>query len=130
MSRATLILGPETREKAIKWVRNLPDGDIVEFRKAKRSNAQNARLWACLTDVATQVEWHGQKLSAEDWKLIFLAGLKAEMRMVPNLANDAFVNLGRSSSTLTKEEMSDLFQVIEMFGALRNVQFHDARQAA
>ena len=35
-----------------------------------RSMASNRAMWAVLADVAAQVEWHGQKLSAEDWKAI------------------------------------------------------------
>ena len=77
-----------------------------------------------LTDVATQIDWHGVKLTPDDWKLIFLDGLKREMRLVPNLDGTGFVNLGRSSSDLGVEEMSDLMQLIEAFGANHGVVFH------
>lgn len=83
-----------------------------------------------LTDVATQVEWHGVKLAPDDWKLMFLDALKRELRMVPNLDGNGFVNLGRSSSDLSKDEMSDLFLLIEKFGAEHGVQFHDQQVAA
>lgn len=81
-------------------------------------------MWAMLTDIASQVEWHGLKLSADDWKLIFLDGLKAELRLVPNIDGNGFVNLGRSSSDLSKEEMGDLMALIEAFGANHGVVFH------
>jgi hypothetical protein len=80
-------------------------------------------MWAMLTDVARQVKWHGQKLSPDDWKVVFLSALKAELRMVPNLDGNGFVQLGRSSSALSVDEMSDLMALIEAFGAQEGVMF-------
>jgi hypothetical protein len=129
MSRAVLILTDRaTRERAASWCLNAPPGCRVEFKEAKRSPEQNALMWALLTEVARQVEWHGLKLSADDWKLIFLASLHQEMRLVPNIDGTGFVNLGRSSSDLSKGEMTDLIELILMFGAQRGVEFADHGQ--
>jgi hypothetical protein len=110
-------------------VRNLveqaPDGTRVEFKSAKRSTDQNARMWAMLTDVATQLKWHGQRLRPDDWKLIFLDGLNRELRMVPNIAGNGWVNLGRSSSDLSTAEMSDMMELMAAFGAEHGVKFGD-----
>lgn len=126
MSRALLILSnPQVRARAKYWIDKAPDGCRVEFKEAKRTTDQNARMWAMLTEVARQVEWHGLKLSADDWKLIFMAGLNQEMRLVPNLDGNGFVNLGRSSSDLSKAEMGDLMELISAFGAQRGVVFFD-----
>jgi len=130
MSRAVLILGQVcVNARAISWVTKAPAGTRLEFKAPKRTLPQNARMWAMLTDIAGQVEWHGLKLSADDWKLIFLDGLKSELRLVPNINGTGFVNLGRSSSDLTVAEMGDLMTLIEAFGANRGVVFHDARDA-
>jgi hypothetical protein len=127
MTRATLVLvSPEIRQKAARWAAKLPEGTRVDFKEPKRSLPQNARFWAMLTDVATQLKWHGLTLSTDDWKLIFLDALKRELRMVPNLDGSGFVNLGRSSSDLSKGEMADLITLIEQFGANHGVVFHDA----
>ena len=131
MSRATVILtSRETRERAAKWCMTAPSGCRVEFKEAKRSVEQNALMWACLTEVARQVDWHGLKLSPDDWKLIFMAGLNQEMRLVPNIEGTGFVNLGRSSSDLSKAEMTDLIERILKFGAERGVRFQDEAVAA
>lgn len=102
-----------------------PDGSIVEFRENKRTTEQNSRLWAMLGDVSSQLTWHGARLSSEDWKLVFLASLAEETRIVPNLSGNGFVNLGRSSSRLTKSEMGLLMDLIDAFGAQHGVVFHD-----
>jgi len=82
-----------------------------------------------LTEVAEQVVWHGVKLSPDDWKIVMLSALKRELRMVPNLDGNGFVQLGRSSSDLTKDEMSGLQELISAFGAQHGVIFRE-REAA
>ena len=126
MTRATLVLvSPAIRERAMHWVERLPEGTRVDFKAPKRSLPQNDRMWAMLTEVSVQLPWHGIKLSADDWKLIFLDALKRELRMVPNIDGSGFVNLGRSSSDLSKSEMADLITLIEQFGANHGVVFRD-----
>ncbi len=126
MSRATIVLNSRSRrEQAASWAMKLPSGTRVEFKEAKRSLPQNDRMWAMLTDIAVQLPWHGIKLSPDDWKLLFLDALKRELRMVPNIDGNGFVNLGRSSSDLSKAEMSELIELIAAFGANHNVIFHD-----
>jgi hypothetical protein len=131
MSRALLVLnGPADRMKAADWVHKAPPGTRIEFKASKRTLSQNSRFWAMLTDVAEQLPWHGLKLKSDDWKLVFLDALKREVRLVPNIDGTGFVNLGRSSSDLTKEEMGDLMTLIEEFGARHGVVFQDDREQA
>ena len=126
MTRAALVLvSPEIRQRAAYWATKLPEGTRVTFQSPKRSLPQNDRMWAMLTEVSAQLPWHGIKLSADDWKLIFLDALKRELRMVPNIDGSGFVNLGRSSSDLSKEEMTNLIELIHAFGASHGVVFHD-----
>jgi len=94
-------------------------------RGIRRSIEQNARLWAMLTDVARQVEWHGQRLSKEDWKEMFTAALKRQ-RVVPGLEG-GFVVLGASTSQMTVGELSELMELIAAFGVEHGVEFKDER---
>lgn len=131
MSRAQLTLSdPAIRARAVHWIEKAPQGTRVIFKDAKRTQAQNDRLWAMLTDVASQLDWHGIRLSTESWKILFLDALNSEMRLVPNLAGTGFVSLGRSSSNLSKAEFSQLLELIAAFGAEHNVVFHDVRTAS
>jgi hypothetical protein len=126
MSRATVILNSDTDRKRVSgWAQKAPAGTRVEFKAVKRSLPQNARLWAMLTDVAVQLPWHGLRLTPDDYKLLFLDALKREVRMVPNIDGNGFVNLGRSSSDLSKSEMTDLIEIIHAFGASHGVVFKD-----
>jgi hypothetical protein len=126
MTRALITIHSQAdRERAAKWSMQAPVGLRIEFKQAKRSDDQNSKLWAMLTEVATQCPWHGVKLTPDDYKFIFMDALKRELRMVPNIDNTGFVNLGRSSSDLSKSEMSDLIELIIMFGAQHDVKFKD-----
>ena len=126
MSRAVLILSSsEIREKAIRWIRGLPDNTRIEFKKPKRSLPQNAKLWAMLTEVSEQVVYHGLRLTPDDWKLLFLDSLRREVRNVPNLDGNGIVSLGRSSSDLSKDEFGDLLEIIYAYGAHNDVVFSD-----
>jgi hypothetical protein len=131
MSRALIVVhGRSDRERAAQWSLKSPPGTRIEFKASKRSLPQNDRMWAMLTNVAKQLPWHGQKLHADDWKLIFLDALKRELRIVPNLEGTGFVNLGRSSSNLDKDEMSQLMELIAEFGARHGIIFEDEKREA
>jgi hypothetical protein len=94
---------------------------VVEIKPETRTLAQNARLWAMLTDVAKQVDWYGRKLSAEEWKHVMTASM-TKQDVVPGI-DGGFVVLGKSTSKMTKPEMSELQDLIEAFGAQQNVRF-------
>lgn len=122
MTRQLFVLAHDVaRRNALEAVRAAPDGMVVEVREKTRSLEANARLWACLTAIAEQVEWHGQKLSQDDWKHIFSAALK-QQRVVPGL-DGGFVVLGQHTSRMTKREFSDLLEIINAFAAERGVTF-------
>lgn len=130
MGRALITInGKADRERAAKLLFAVPAGTRVEFKQTKRSIPQNDRFWAMLTDVAQQLTWHGKRMRPEDWKLVFLDSLKREVRAVPNIDGTGFVNLGRSSSDLSKDEMGDLMEIIAAFGAQHAVVFHDTEAA-
>lgn len=94
---------------------------VMELRPEKRSDPQNRRMWAMLGEIATQVDWYGQKLSADDWKHVLSASL-TKQRVAPGIEG-GFVVLGLSTSKMSKAEMSDLQTLMEAFGADKGVKF-------
>lgn len=114
----------QARQNAVKAVSEAPEGYEVKIGPKKRSLDQNAHLWATLTDIANQVEWHGQKLSPEDWKHILTAALKREQRMAPGISG-GWVLLGQSTSQMNKKEFSDLLELAFAFGAEKGVKFNE-----
>lgn len=104
--------------------KGLPAGTVViTLGREIRNNDMNARLWATLNDVSTQVDWYGQKLSKEDWKHVFTASLEKQ-RVVPGI-DGGFVMCGMSTSKMDKRTFGDLLEIINAFGAQHGVKWSD-----
>ena len=106
-----------------------PQGYVIEIKPENRSLDQNAKLWAMLTDVSDQIEYHGNKLSKEAWKSLF-TGSMTGMEIVPSIDGRGFVMLGKSTSKMNRREFSELIELIYWFGADRDVKWSDPALAA
>ena len=93
----------------------------IEVKREKRSLDQNALFWSCLTDLSKQVKWYDQTLTKEEFKDLLTAGLKKQ-KAVPGI-DGGFVMLGTSTSSMTKDEMSDLITLAHAFGDERGVKW-------
>lgn len=118
------ITGEAARKAICRHVLAAPESYIVEIKPATRSLEQNAALWAALSDIANQTEWHGIKLSAEEWKDLLSAGL-VKSKVVPNITGDGFVILGQRTSKMTKRQMGDLLDLVYAFGTEHGVKFSE-----
>lgn len=123
------IRGAADRERACRWITRAPFGTRLEFKAARRSVAQNAKFWAALSDIASQLRWHGRSMTTGQWKMVMIDALKRESKLVPNIDGTGFVDLGRSSSDLSNEEMGQLIEIVLAFGAQHGVVFHDPSSA-
>ena len=112
------------RQRAIDAVRNAPSGYVIEIREPTRTLDQNALLWPLLTEVSRQVDWYGQKLTEDEWKDVFTAGLRKQ-KAVPGI-DGGFVMVGSKTSRMNKREFSELVELIYAFGAERGVKFQEA----
>lgn len=132
MGRALLVLANDHfRQKAIDWIRRAPMDTRVEFKGPKRSTPQNDRMWAMLTDISLQLAWHGLQLTTEDWKFVMLDALRREKsEQIRNTDGTGFVTLGTSSSDLSRDEMTDLIEIIFAFGAQHGVVWSDPKGKA
>ncbi len=127
----TFIIRTEThRQSFIAWVRGLdlsaPLEAVLKPYMDSRSLAQNRRMWAMLTDIAQQKQGcvNGKMvwLKEEEWKIIFSASLKGELRIASGLNGEAVV-LGESTSKMTIKKMCDLQELMAAFGAENGVKF-------
>lgn len=129
MSRALVTLRSTADRNLVKrWADQAPDGTRVEWKKPRRSLAQNDLLWAMLTDISMQVEWHGRRYSPEDWKDYMMHALR-KARWMPN-EEGGLVPIGMRTSDLSKEEFSELIELMREFGARNGVSFNEKSEAA
>ena len=97
---------------------------------SKRSEEQNAKMWAMLTDISRQLLWpvNGRevRMCPADWKHVLSAGLKKEQRVAAGI-DGGFVILGQHTSRFTVGEMADMITLMEAFGSTRNVVWTDPK---
>lgn len=130
MGRALRVIQTEAdRAVVLDWATKAPIGTRVTFQRSKRSLDQNSRMWAMLTDVATQTEHMGRRYDASQWKVLFLHACGREVQFLPALDGSTFIPWGQSSSDLSKDEMSELIDFIAAWGAEHNIAFHEPQQA-
>lgn len=123
MSRWSFIVSDRAKPKLHLMLDHAPNGMLVEFREAKRTLDQNAKLWPMLTDISTQLSWHGQKYPPEDWKDFLMHQLRGG-RWMP-AENGGMVPIGFRTSELSKAEFAELIEVLYAFGARNGVQWSE-----
>ena len=116
----------QDRARAIEILRKVPlDKKFTwSLKEEVRSDPQNRRMWAMLRDISAQVVWYGRKLDSESWKHVFSAALE-QQQTVPGI-NGGFVVMGVSTRNKSKAWFSDMFQLMEAFGAEHGVKFTTA----
>lgn len=102
---------------------------VVCENEPQRTLDQNAKLNAMCGDVAAQVEWHGQWLSKDDWRHMFVASYRKGQKVVPGI-DGGFVVLGASSRDLRVKECADVIEIIYAFGAERDVEWSEPLERA
>ncbi len=115
------LTGEVAKKAACREILAAPEGYVVTLAEPTRTLDQNSLLWPLLTEVSKQVDWYGNKLTADEWKDVFSAALKKQ-KVVPGL-DGGFVVCGQSTSRMSKREFSDLVELIYAFGAERGVVF-------
>ena len=116
---------PLARARAIGMVDKAPDGAVVNIRAATRTGEQNALMWALLSDIS-RAKPEGRELTPDVWKSLFLHSLDHTQRFEMALDGNGVVPVGFRSSRLTKQQFSDLIEVIREYGARHGVEWSDA----
>lgn len=115
----------KVRRRAHRWIDAAPVGCIVRFDpEPKRSLEQNSKLWAMLSDVASQVEHNGRKHTPEAWKFLFMHACGHETRFEMGLSGE-FFPVGFRSSALSVREMAELIEFIYAYGAEKQVRWKE-----
>jgi len=109
----------EVRERVCEWIRKAPNGYRVRLQETKRTIPQNDRMWAMLTCVSLQVEWHGQRYTPEPWKDYFRHQLAGGAFMPAE--GGGMIPIGRGTSKLGKQEHSLFTEIIEGFAERQGV---------
>ena len=119
MTQTVWLRGEHQRRLAHQLIDRAPQDAVVAVSAAKRSDDQNAKMWAMLSDIS-RAKPEGRAHIPEVWKCIFLAALGYEVRFEMGLDNRPFP-IGFRSSRLTKSQMSDLIEFVISYGQQHGV---------
>lgn len=109
----------------------------VTIGQVTRTNAQNDKMWAMLSDVA-RCQPEGRQWEPETWKAAFMHHLGHQVRFCEGLEGSGPFPLGFRSSKLSVGQMADLITVIQEYGDRHGVEwtetvtggFHDLQERA
>lgn len=124
MSGQTVILsGPYSRSRAHQLIERAPEGCVCNVRQPKRTDDQNAKMWAMLSDIS-QAMPEGRRHTPDDWKAIFMNACGWEVQFIEGLDGRPFPT-GFRSSRLTKAQMGDLITFIQEYGDRHGVHWSE-----
>jgi hypothetical protein len=122
MSKRTYILvTPTARQNAIEAVKTAQDGYKVTVAPVTRGLNANALLHSIIFQMASQLEWAGEKRDEEVWKRLLVAAwcrTKGEpIEILPAIDGNGVDIVPTRTSKLSKKDCSDLIEYIYAYGA-------------
>lgn len=125
MTQTVVLRNELHRANAKRLIDLAPTGAIVTVKAATRSNEQNSKLWAMLSEVS-RAKPEGRTYPPETWKCLFMAAIGKQAVWQPALDGDGVVNVGYRSSRLTVQEMSELIECISEYAARHEIALKEA----
>lgn len=116
------------RERAKALIDRAPAGYLASIQEPRRTQEQNDRMWAMLTDISVQMPL-GRRHTPDDWKAIFMNACGWECQFVDGLDGRPFPK-GFRSSHLTKSQMTTLIDFMFAWGSENGVRWSDPTQQA
>ena len=123
MTQTVRLVGLEQRALACELIRRAPAGSAVKISGPKRTDDQNAKLWAMISDVS-RAKPEGRVHTPEVWKALFMSACGHSVRFEMGLDNRPFP-VGFSSSRLTKAEFADLITTVQEYGDRHGVAWSE-----
>ena len=126
MTQTILLRSEYQKLLAHQLIEKAPRDAVVKISAAKRSDDQNAKMWAMLSDIS-RAKPEGRAHIPEIWKCIFMAALGHEVKFEMGLDNQPFP-IGFRTSKLTKPQMSDLIEFINAYASKHNVKWSEEHE--
>lgn len=126
MAQTVILAGPSQRAFAKNLIDKAPAGAVMTVREATRTNDQNAKMHAMLSDVSRAMP-DGRRHTPEVWKALFMHACGHAVQFEMGLNGQPFP-IGFRSSRLTKSQMSDLIETIYQYGAEKGVVWTEPQE--
>jgi hypothetical protein len=111
--KTTIFLNRTNRRMAADAVHSRPDGHVLILQESTRTVRQNAMLHSLFSQIAKQAEFHGRRLTAVQWKTLFISGHAVATGigadMIPGLEGE-FCNIRESSAQMGVKRLNSLIE--------------------
>lgn len=125
----TVILTNEyRRQQAHRLIELVPNGAVLSIKPARRTNDQNALMWAMLSEIS-RARPEGRELTPDVWKMVMMHACGHAVQFEIGLNGQPFP-MGFRSSRLSKAQMTDLIEFIMCFAAEKGVKIDKGDIAA
>lgn len=114
------LVGESQRKHAHELIEKAPANAVVNIQEAKRSNAQNDKMWAMLSDIS-KAKPEGRHLTTDLWKCAFMSSCGHEVQFMNGLDDGPPFPVGFKTSHLKVAQMAELIEFIYAYGARHNV---------
>jgi len=125
MSQTIILSSHSRRSEARRLIDIAPPYSVVSIKGPTRTNDQNAKLWAMLSDIS-RAKPEGRAYPPETWKVLFMHSLGFQQRFEQALDGQGVIPVGYRSSRLTVQQMSDLIEVIQEYAARHDIALKEA----
>lgn len=119
-----ILISDQVRNNAVSALLRAPRGYAVTITEPKRSDIQNDKMWAMLSDVA-RAKPEGRKWTPETWKCAFMHYLGHQVMFCEGLDGTGPFPMGFRSSRLSVSEMADLITCIQEYGDRHGVEWKE-----
>lgn len=128
MAGQTLILtGQRSRRIGHELIAAAPDFAVLEIKPPRRSDDQNAKMWAMLSDIS-RAKPDGRKAVPEVWKSLFCHACGHAVQFELGLNGQPFPT-GFKTSRMSIGQMSDLIEFIQAWGDEKGVRWTNETEA-
>ncbi|MDP0061415.1 recombination protein NinB [Glaesserella parasuis] len=116
------------KNNAVQFVRALPVDEknplVVDVKPITRNLEQNAKFHAMCGDIARQVQFNGEWLPLETWKVLLISAhaeaTKEGSRLVIGLEGE-LVNIRESTAQMSVKRMASLIEYVQAYCDLNGV---------
>ncbi|WP_234799255.1 recombination protein NinB [Glaesserella parasuis] len=120
------------KNNALEFVKALPVDEkkplVVDVKPITRNLEQNAKFHAMCGDIAKQVQFNGEWLSLETWKVLLISAhaeaTKEGSRLVIGLEGE-LVNIRESTAEMSVKRKASLIEYTTAWGVSHGVHFND-----
>jgi len=127
-----ILINDQIRRNACRAIQEAPEGHTVTIAPKTRSNEQNAKLHAILSDLASsELKWAGKRRDKDEWKAIVISGHAVATdlpgEVIPGIEGE-FVAIRESSARMSVARSSSLIEYAIAFCVGHDVDLRETRR--